>query len=135
MNLSKKTFESILEVGNTFNPLFLIFTRCVLLLHGQSKPFTTQSRLLSTLRKVAFRKHSGKRRKCWLPAFSPFPTMFSTVPRAYFSFCVTFILSSVNALNLDWSKILLFGKELTGRNNLTHSHTMTPLDAPGKQAF
>ena len=23
------------------------------------------------------RKHSGKRRKCWLPAFSPFPTMFS----------------------------------------------------------
>ena len=23
------------------------------------------------------RKHSRKRRKCWLPAFSPFPTMFS----------------------------------------------------------
>ena len=23
------------------------------------------------------RKHSGKRRKCWLPAFSPFLTMFS----------------------------------------------------------
>ena len=23
------------------------------------------------------RKHCGKRRKCWLPAFSPFPTMFS----------------------------------------------------------
>ena len=22
-------------------------------------------------------KHFGKRRKCWLPAFSPFPTMFS----------------------------------------------------------
>ena len=22
-------------------------------------------------------KHCGKRRKCWLPAFSPFPTMFS----------------------------------------------------------
>ena len=21
-------------------------------------------------------KHCGKRRKCWLPAFSPFPTMF-----------------------------------------------------------
>ena len=27
-------------------------------------------------------KHCGKRRKCWLPAFSPFPTMFS---RAFFS--------------------------------------------------
>ena len=23
------------------------------------------------------RKHLWKRRKCWLPAFSPFPTMFS----------------------------------------------------------
>ena len=23
------------------------------------------------------RKHCGKRRKCWLPAFSPFPKMFS----------------------------------------------------------
>ena len=23
------------------------------------------------------RKHCGKSRKCWLPAFSPFPTMFS----------------------------------------------------------
>ena len=23
------------------------------------------------------RKHCGKRRNCWLPAFSPFPTMFS----------------------------------------------------------
>ena len=23
------------------------------------------------------RKHFGKRRKCWLPAFSPFPYMFS----------------------------------------------------------
>ena len=22
-------------------------------------------------------KHCGKKRKCWLPAFSPFPTMFS----------------------------------------------------------
>ena len=26
---------------------------------------------------VMGRKHCGKRRKCWFPAFSPFPTMFS----------------------------------------------------------
>ena len=26
------------------------------------------------------RKHCGKRRKCWLPAFSSFPTMFSKGP-------------------------------------------------------
>ena len=28
--------------------------------------------------KECFLKHCGKRRKCWLPAFSPLPTMFST---------------------------------------------------------
>ena len=27
--------------------------------------------------KEDFRKHCGKRRKCWEPAISPFPTMFS----------------------------------------------------------
>ena len=27
----------------------------------------------------AFGKHCGKRRKCWLPAFSPFSTMYSTL--------------------------------------------------------
>ena len=27
-------------------------------------------------------KHFGKRRKCWLPAFSPFPAMFS---KAFFT--------------------------------------------------
>ena len=31
---------------------------------------------------VKSRKHCGKRRKCWLPAFSPSPTMFS---KAFFS--------------------------------------------------
>ena len=31
------------------------------------------------------RKHCGKRRKCWLPAFSSFPTMFS---KGFFLHCV-----------------------------------------------
>ena len=26
-------------------------------------------------------KHCGKMRKCWSPAFSPFPAMFSTNPK------------------------------------------------------
>ena len=39
--------------------------------------------------------------------------MFSTISKANFNFRVTFILSSANALNLDLSKVLLFGKELT----------------------
>ena len=44
--------------------------------------------------------------------FSPFPKMFSTLPKTNFNFSVTFILSSANALKLDQSKILLFGKGL-----------------------
>ena len=32
-------------------------------------------------KKKGFGKHCGKRRKCWLPAFSPFPTMFSTLSK------------------------------------------------------
>ena len=46
-----------------------------------------------------------------LPAFSPFPTMFSTHPIENFCFEVAFISSSANTFNLDQSKILLFGKE------------------------
>ena len=60
-----------------------------------------------------FRKHCGKRRKCWKPAFSPFPTMFPTFPKTNFNFSFTFILSSANAFNLDQSKILSFGKGLS----------------------
>ena len=30
--------------------------------------------------KEVFRKHCEKRRKCWRPAFSLFPTIFSTLP-------------------------------------------------------
>ena len=48
-----------------------------------------------------FQKRCGKMRKCWLPAFSPLPTMFSTLPRTNFNFPFTMILSSANALNLD----------------------------------
>ena len=38
--------------------------------------------------------------------------MFSTLSKTNFSFSVTFTLSSANAVNLDQSKILSFGKEL-----------------------
>ena len=33
-----------------------------------------------------FGKHCGIRRKCWLPRFSPFPTMFSTLLRTNLKF-------------------------------------------------
>ena len=42
------------------------------------KPFAVNDFNLAKNIKYAFwdRKHYGKRRKIWLPAFSPFPTMF-----------------------------------------------------------
>ena len=39
--------------------------------------------------------------------------MFSTLPETNFNYAVTLDLSSANAFNLDQSKNLLFGKELT----------------------
>ena len=70
---------------------------------------------LTTPNRKAFWKHCGKRRECWQPAFSPFSTMFYTLHKTNFKFSVMFILSSAHAL--------------------THSHTKTPFDAPGKQGF
>ena len=43
-------------------------------------------------------------------------TMFSTLPKAYFSFWVTFNLSSANSFNFNKSTILSFSKELTLSN-------------------
>ena len=65
--------------------------------------------------KEAFRKNCRKRRKHWLQAFSPFPTMLSTLLNKHFDFQVTFFffLSSSNAFNLIQSRISLFGKELS----------------------
>ena len=40
-------------------------------------------------------------------------TMFSSFPETNFNFLVTFILSSANALDLNWLKILPIGKALT----------------------
>ena len=41
------------------------------------------------------------------------PTVFSSLPKTYFDTSITFILSSANAFNLDQSKNLLFGEELS----------------------
>ena len=44
------------------------------------KAFSRLQNKCNSKTKVLFvmgRKHCGKRRKCWSPAFSPFPAMFS----------------------------------------------------------
>ena len=60
-----------------------------------------------------FWKNCGKRRKCGKPVFSPFPTIYSTLPKSNFNFSVLFILLSANASNLDRSKILSLDTGLT----------------------
>ena len=64
-------------------------------------------------------RHCGEKRKRWIQAFSPFPTMLSTIPWTNLKFSVTIILSSANALNLDQSKILSFGTELNSYKTIT----------------
>ena len=89
--------------------------------------FTTQSQLLTTLRRKPFenivRKGENTGNQHFLLCsqyFLPFPNWISifqsyltTLPKTDFSFLFTFILSSANGFNLDRSKNLLFGEELT----------------------
>ena len=64
---------------------------------NKSQLFTKQSRLLKTQGKKPCENIVGK------GAFSSFPTMFSTLSKTKINILVTFILSSANAFNLDWS--------------------------------
>ena len=60
-----------------------------------------------------FGQRCGKRRKCLQPAFSPSPTMFSTLLKKEIVILAMLNLSSANAFNLVTSEILSFGKGLT----------------------
>ena len=62
--------------------------------------------------KEAFWKKNGKRRKCWLPAFSPF-SLFSSQSNKDIVIPATFKLFSANAFKWTSQKFLSFGKELT----------------------
>ena len=95
------------------------------------------------------RKHYGKRRKCWLPS----PTMFSKgffqgrlkswdcVVKSYsFSFPTPNPPSKSLKLKVNTKNALIqsgtdIEQILHSYYLLTHSHTMTHFDAPGKQAF
>ena len=79
----------------------------------KSKLFSTQYRLLLTSDIEPFRKYFGNRRKCWTPAFSPFPMMFSPLSKREISILATLNLSSASAFSLVAGEILLFGKGFT----------------------
>ena len=61
----------------------------------------------SDLEKDAFWKHCVKRRKCWWPAFSPFHTMFSNLPKINFNFSVTFYFVILQILSI-WTIVKIF---------------------------
>ena len=61
---------------------------------------------LNNPKEEGFGKHCGKRIKCWYPAFSLFPTVFSTLSKKEILILATFILSSANAFDLVTSKLL-----------------------------
>ena len=68
--------------------------------------------------KKAFENIVGKKRKCWLPAFSCFPTIFSTIPETNFephSFCHLQMLSIWTSLQFCR---LVKGKPLTTQSLL-----------------
>ena len=79
----------------------------------------------------AFGKHCGKRRKCWKPAFSPFPTVFSTLEQSKIIILTMFNLSSANAFTMVTSKSLSFGKGLI-RVVKTWNHVVKMVTLPHK---
>ena len=68
-----------------------------------------------TLKKMPFEKIVGKGENAGNQHFLLFPQCFTTQSVRKIIFSAAFILSSANAFNLDQSKILLFGKELSYR--------------------
>ena len=71
------------------------------------------------LKKEPFENIVGKEENAGNQHFHLFP-QFSILPRTNFVIWVTFNLLSANAFNKDWSKILLFAKEL--RSNCTEEN-------------
>ena len=55
------------------------------------------------------RKHCGKRRKCWLPAFSPFPTMVSPFPTIFSKGLLFWVIKSSDCVWHFLSIIQLYG--------------------------
>ena len=67
-------------LGFLVNNILPLYQTTKYLVWSKLKAFADYKMNLTEKIKTCFgkgRKHCGKRRKCWLPAFSPFPTMFS----------------------------------------------------------
>ena len=78
------------------------------------------------------RNQCEKRWKFLFLAFSPFPTMFS---KGFFLFDSRIFIYTVSRICFLISKPHCLINIVWLNGHLTYSHTMTPFDAPGKQAF
>ena len=121
--INLKVFKNnVTNEGDVESDLFPSVNSCLLYLyyiaqfwesfpmkHLRDKNLTLYLTILTfnDLEKEAYWKHCGKTRKCCLPVFYPFPTLFSIISKTNLIFSVSFILSSSIASNLDLSKNLL----------------------------
>ena len=78
---------------------------------------------------TAFENIVGKEEIARNEQFPLFPQCFQLNQITVSPFVHIFGIISLFAVELEVPKISISGK------GLTHSHTMTPFDAPGKQAF
>ena len=85
----------------------ICFYHCPLQVSATDFEFTTQA-CVTGENKVNFLNHCGNRRKCLLPAFSPFHTMLFTLPKTNFIILTTVAfagdlqgLSTLGSLKLD----------------------------------
>ena len=63
-------------------------------------PFVAELTLLTTKNTKSYLEHREKSRKCWLTAFSPFSTMFSTLSKTEFISITTLVSCLQMLLNL-----------------------------------
>ena len=94
--------------------VYLYFDAMENILHALY-PILTHSHTITpfdTSRKEAFLKTLWEKEKLLVQVISPFSTMFSTLSRTEIIIFVIFNLSSANAFNFVWSKILSCGNGL-----------------------
>ena len=90
---------------------------CVKFCHlVKSYPFTKQSLVFTTLQYKALENIVEK--ILWKKEKILVTSIFSFSHNVFYPIQNTFIVSSANALNMDWSEILSFGKELKERGEL-----------------
>ena len=102
----------IISIGNSALYLLSNFSTFTDVVQDAFQLFTTQSRLLTSLKKKPFENIVEKEES---QHFSAFPTLFSTHPKTNVNFSIAFIIC--NTFHSDQSKILSFGKGLNAGIN------------------